>query len=111
MGSRYYDDEVNQDADRGITTDPDNPQSDWHRKDKLPGLLHWGSKPMVRLAWCRLHNGELQQPGRSFEGVRIANGTEPKLHYSGRADDPLSFRIDGGLRLLATRHNPTRDNP
>ncbi len=94
MDSRYYD-KVKQDADWGTTSD--NPESDWHRKEKLPGLLHWRSEPMVHLAWCRLHNGELQQPRRSFEGVRIADGRKPELGYLGRAGDSLSFRVDGGV--------------
>lgn len=100
MDSRYYN-EVVQDADWGKTTNPadsnlDNPESDWHREEKLPGLLHWSSKPMVHLAWCRFHNGEFQQPRRSFEGVRIADNSEPELRFLGRAGDSLTFSVEGG---------------
>jgi hypothetical protein len=63
--TRYYD-QVAQDADVG--TDPEDTNSDWHREEQLPKLLHWPSNPMVHLAWCRVHNGEFQQPRRSFEG-------------------------------------------
>jgi len=97
MDSRYYN-EVVQDADWGKTTNADsnldNPESDWHRKEKLPGLLHWSSKPMVHLAWCRFHNGEFQQPHRSFEGVRIAENSEPELRFLGRAGDSLTFSVE-----------------
>jgi hypothetical protein len=74
--------------------DADDPQTDWHRPDKLPGLLAWESRAMVHLRWCRVHNGEFQPPRRSSEGVRIS-GT-PQLVFSGRNGDSLHFKITGG---------------
>lgn len=58
-----------QNADQGVN--PADPTSDWHDPAELPGLLHWESEPMVLLLWCRVHNGELKQPRRSDEGVRV----------------------------------------
>ncbi|MDZ7363649.1 MAG: insecticidal toxin complex protein [candidate division KSB1 bacterium] len=99
--TRYYD-EQEQVAEWGaIAEDPNggilgDPQTDWHRPDKLPGLLQWNSKPMVHLRWCRVHNGEFQQPRQSYEGVRIAPGTTPQLVFAGRRGDSLRFEITGG---------------
>jgi hypothetical protein len=42
----------------------------WQDLEQLPGLLEWPAAPMVRLAWCRVHNGEFQQPRRSRHGVQ-----------------------------------------
>src|SRR5262249_32005504 len=73
QNSRSFD-PVGQDANLGVQS-PDNAlsdtTSDWHREDKLPGLLSWDSGPMVHLFWCRFHNGEFQQPRRSDEGLPI----------------------------------------
>src|SRR5262249_24627375 len=44
--SRYFESQI-QDADWGATKD--DPTSDWQRPDKLPGLLDWPAKRMVRL--------------------------------------------------------------
>jgi len=96
--SRYYDGKK-QVAEWGTDADADNPQTDWHRTKKLPGLLHWESNPMVHLRWCRMHNGEFQQPRQSYEGVRIKADTEPQLPqlvFSGRGGDSLYFEIAGG---------------
>src|SRR4029434_1036124 len=87
-------DESEQVAEWGALAD--DPQTDWHRPDKLPGLLHWNAKAMVHLRWCRVHNGEFQQPRRSYEGVRIAEGATPQLVYLGRAGDSLNFEVIGG---------------
>lgn len=94
--SRYYN-PLTQEADIGTT--PDDLNSDWHREEELPKLLHWRSDPLVHLAWCRVHNGEFQQPRRSVEGVRIDPGfpTRPELIFLGRVADSLSFRVDGGV--------------
>ena len=93
MDARYYD-EIVQEAEWGATAE--NLLSDWHRPDRLPQLLHWQSAPMMHLAWCRLHNGEFQQPRRSFEGVRIQSGATPDLTFVGRAGDSLTFTVQGG---------------
>jgi len=95
IDTRYYD-SVRQDAEVGSA--PDDTNSDWHRETELPKLLAWRSEPMVHLAWCRVHNGEFQQPRRSFEGVRIDLGSpsRPELIFLGRVADSLNFRVDGG---------------
>lgn len=91
--SRYYD-EQEQVAEWGATAG--DPLTDWHRPDKLPGLLHWQSKPMVHLRWCRVHNGEFQEPRQSYEGVRITEGATPQLVFLGRSGDSLHFEVTGG---------------
>ena len=90
--ARYYD-QVVQQADIGTTADDTN--SDWHREEQLPTLLHWPSNAMVHLAWCRVHNGEFQQPRRSFEGVRVSS-PPADLVFLGRAADSLNFTVTGG---------------
>jgi hypothetical protein len=52
---------------------------------------------MVRLAWCRVHNGEFQQPRRSTEGVAVASGSKPDLTYLGREADSLLFQVTDGV--------------
>jgi Tc toxin complex TcA C-terminal TcB-binding domain len=74
----------------------DDPQTDWHRPDKLPGLLLWNSQAMVHLRWCRVHNGEFQQPRQSYEGVRIVGSAIPQLIFLGRGGDSLHFEVTGG---------------
>ena len=91
--SRYYN-EQEQVAEWGAIAD--DPQTDWHRQERLPGLLHWESTLMVHLRWCRVHNGEFQQPRQSYEGVRITAGATPQLVFSGRSGDSLHFEITGG---------------
>ena len=73
--------------------------ADWHwgNEDELPQLLYWGSEPLVRLAWCRVHNGEFQQPRRSDEGVQVDGKTTPQLELLGRAGDSLTFKVNGGI--------------
>lgn len=75
----------------------DDAQTDWHRPNKLPGLLNWNSQPMVHLRWSRVHNGEFQQPRQSYEGVRIAGGATPQLVFHGRSGDSLQFEVAGGI--------------
>jgi Tc toxin complex TcA C-terminal TcB-binding domain len=102
--TQYYD-EQQQIAEWGAVAD--NPQkkmigdaqTDWHRPDKLPGLLHWKSKRMVHLHWCRVHNGEFQQPRQSYEGVQVAAAEPalaPLLVFTGRIGDSLQFEITNG---------------
>ncbi|MEH7275211.1 neuraminidase-like domain-containing protein [Neobacillus vireti] len=91
--SRFYDETI-QNAEWGAVVN--NPLSDWHRPEKLPGLLNWESKPHVYLRWSRVHNGEFQQPRRSYEGVTIKIGATPELKFSGRFGDSLQFEISGG---------------
>lgn len=64
---------------------------DWEEPATLPGLLLWNAEPMVHLAWCRVHNGEFQQPRRSDEGVPLSDTGVPPLNFLGRARDSLTF--------------------
>ncbi len=92
--SRYYE-EKEQVAEWGAI--PGDPQTDWHRPDKLPGLLHWEYKRIVHLRWCRVHNGEFQVPRQSYEGVRIMDAASPQLVFNGRVLDSLYFEVTGGI--------------
>jgi len=104
MDSRYYH-EVEQDAEWSTTKD--RAESDWHKPEKLPRLLHWNSKPMVHLAWCRVHNGRFLQPGRSHEGVRVREDATPNLAFTGRSGDSLTFEVDAGEALPGYSATPT----
>lgn len=84
---------IAEDTAAGISGDP---LTDWHRDETLPGLLHWESASMVRLRWCRVHNGEFQQPRTSHEGVRVMAGSLPELEFTGRRGDSLNFTVIGG---------------
>jgi hypothetical protein len=66
----------------------------WHDVTQLPGLLEWPPEPMVRLAWCRVHNGEFKQPRRSVWGIpySVAAGV-PDLAFKGRVGDSLYFEV------------------
>ncbi len=93
--------ELEQDADWGISDEEegvDNLLSDWHRPERLPGLLYCNSEPMVHLVWCCIRNGECQQLRRSHEGVRINPDADdkPRLVFVGRRADSLIFEIKQG---------------
>ena len=69
----------------------------WHDSEQLPELLEWASSPIVRLAWCRVHNGEFKQPRRSYAGVQIMpGGGVPDLIFAGRMADSLVFQVSNG---------------
>jgi hypothetical protein len=72
--------------------------SGWHDPDELPKLLAWEPEPQVRLAWCRVHNGEFQQLRRSEEGVAVDPALEPELTFLGRKADSLVFSVSGAIR-------------
>ena len=55
----YYD-PTTQDVDASGTT-----------RRSCPPCSSGRSSPMVRLAWCRVHNGEFKQPRRSYAGVQV----------------------------------------
>ncbi|HMG76427.1 MAG TPA: neuraminidase-like domain-containing protein [Pyrinomonadaceae bacterium] len=69
----------------------------WHELADQPNLLEWKTSPMVRLGWCRVHNGEFQPPRRSHEGVLVNTGVVPDLVFVGRLADSLTFSVTGGL--------------
>jgi hypothetical protein len=73
----------------------------WHDVSQLPALLEWPPEPMVRLAWCRIHNGEFQQPRRSVWGVPVSAGVTPDITFQGRVGDSLYFDVTGSVTLTA----------
>jgi hypothetical protein len=100
VDSEYYDPAIlnpadptlHQDADWGVV--PPDMTSDWHRRNRLPQLLLWPARPMVRLAWCRVHNGEFQTPRYTDDGAHVnPAGGEAQLEFIGREGDSLRFRI------------------
>jgi hypothetical protein len=101
--SRGYDEQA-QVAEWGATAN--DPQTDWHRPNKLPGLLNWNSLPKVLLRWSRIHNGEFQQPRQSYEGVRITPGANPQLVFQGRNGDSLQFKVTGGIAPIGYASTP-----
>jgi len=122
LDSRYFDDPNN--PNPAITQDVTPAQDstwnwdtlDWRDQNgnpdlnAMPALLHWDSKPMVQLAWCRVHNGEFQQPRRSVEGVPVDGTTTPELQLLGRTDDSLTFQVAGSI-LPAGYPPPTPPAP
>ncbi|RSZ60449.1 insecticidal toxin complex protein [Massilia atriviolacea] len=81
-----------QDAAWGSTAN--DATSDWHRADKLPKLLAWPSRKMVRLAWCRVHNGQFQTPRYSDGGAHVSDAPgQARLEFAGRERDTLRFTI------------------
>ncbi|HYT68978.1 MAG TPA: neuraminidase-like domain-containing protein [Vicinamibacterales bacterium] len=87
--------------------DPFTQQSTlWHDRAQQPGLLEWRSSPIVRLGWCRVHNGEFKQPRRSYAGVQVmSGGAMPDLTFLGRVADSLMFQVSNGV--VPTGYNGT----
>jgi hypothetical protein len=78
----------------------------WHDPAQQPTLLEWRSSPVVRLAWCRVHNGEFKQPRRSYAGVQVMpGGATPDLTFLGRVSDSLMFQVTTGV--VPTGYNGT----
>ncbi len=106
VSSEYYDPTVlnpadptlHQDADWGVV--PPDMTSDWHRRGRLPQLLVWPTRPMVKLAWCRVHNGEFQTPRCTDDGAYVnPAGGDAQLEFIGREGDSLRFRITNAAPL------------
>lgn len=114
VNSEYYDPADLNVADRTLYQDADwgaaagDMTSDWHRPAQLPKLLAWPKKPMVKLAWVRVHNGEFQTPCLSDDGahVNLAAG-EPQLEFDGRQGDSLRFRITNADALPVGYTDPS----
>lgn len=79
--------------------DPFQQQSaEWADEDQVPALqAKWRPKQGVRLAWCRVHNGEFGQPRKSDGYVAI--DTPADLVFLGRAGDSLYFQVSGSSDL------------
>ena len=74
--------------------------AEWDDEDQVPSLLaKWQPDPAVRLAWCRVHNGQFGQPRRSEEYVEV--NTPPDLVFLGRAGDSLYLQVTGSAPLPA----------
>ncbi|SDZ49779.1 hypothetical protein SAMN05421684_5787 [Asanoa ishikariensis] len=88
------------DDGNGTMRDPANPEASlpwsWHDPNLLPRLLRWEAEPAVRLAWCRVHDGEFTQLRRSAEELRVS-APDPELVFTGREDDSLRFTVQGGI--------------
>jgi uncharacterized membrane protein YgcG len=68
--------------------------TEWNDPDQVPPLLaKWQPGQAVRLAWCRVHNGEFGQPRRSAEYVPVT--APPDLVFHGRAWDSLYLEVIG----------------
>jgi hypothetical protein len=66
----------------------------WQDETQLPQLLDWQPGPVVRLAWCRVHNGRFLPVRRSTHAIGIDPSQSPDLYFYGRMDDSLVFAID-----------------
>lgn len=66
--------------------------AEWDDDTQVPKLLaSWLPGQAVRLAWCRVHNGEFGQPRRSDKCVPVDG--QPDLLFLGRAWDSLHFEV------------------
>lgn len=93
--SKYFDDsQARQNADIGSASALD-PNTDWESTTdptKVAKLLYWPSKPLVHLAWTRVHMGRLDPPRRSDEGIPYdSTSLTTLLKFTGRQMDSLSF--------------------
>jgi hypothetical protein len=69
--------------------------AEWNEEDQVPLLLaKWQPNPAVRLAWCRVHNGQFGQPRKSDDYVAISDPAD--LVFLGRGGDSLYFQVHGG---------------
>ncbi|MFM0007486.1 hypothetical protein PQR57_41890 [Paraburkholderia dipogonis] len=115
VDSEYYDPTSLNRADKTLYQDADwgaavgDMTSDWHRPTQLPKLLAWATKPMVKIAWVRVHNGEFQTPRYSDHGAHVNPAAgKPQLEFDGRQGDSLRFRVTsaGALPLGYTDPSP-----
>ena len=61
--------------------------AEWDDEDQVPSLLaKWQPSPAVRLAWCRVHNGQFGQP-RAQRGVAVTRPDQER-----RSDLPRPCR-------------------
>jgi hypothetical protein len=73
--------------------------ADWNNEDQVPQLVaKWQPDPAVRLAWCRVHNGQFGQPRKSDVCLQVTqpldtSPTGPDLVFLGRGEDSLFFSV------------------
>jgi hypothetical protein len=60
-------------------------------------LAKWQPNPAVRLAWCRVHNGQFGQPRKSDDYVAISEVAD--LLFLGRGGDSLYFQVTGSATV------------
>ena len=114
INSEYYDPGILNTADPTLYQDaewgvkPPDMTSEWHRRDGLPKLLAWSKQPMVKLAWCRVHNGEFQTPRFTDDGAHVnPGGGEVQLEFIGREGDSLRFSITNAAVLPSGYADPS----
>jgi len=84
--------------------------AEWNDEDRVPSLLaKWQPTPAVRLAWCRVHNGQFGQPRKSDGYVAIA--TPADLIFLGRAGDSLWFQASGSATPLPPGYGADTSSP
>ena len=71
--------------------------SGWQDPTQLPQMLAWSPNRIVRLAWCRIHNGELQQQRMTSQGVAVQSTGVADLTFVGRTADSLTFSVSNAL--------------
>jgi hypothetical protein len=71
----------------------------WQDPTQLPQLLAWPSSPTVRLAWCRVRNGQFGQLRSSTFGVHVDPSSSSDLFFLGRQGDSLTFSVPNGIAL------------
>jgi Tc toxin complex TcA C-terminal TcB-binding domain len=98
------------DAQQNAYYDPNAQESTpWHNPTQLPNLLEWPSKPMVRLAWCRLHNGEFQQRRISDHGIAVTSASGADISFLGRGGDSLYFTVTNASAPAGFRYDLAED--
>jgi len=68
--------------------------AEWDDETQVPALLaKWQPNPAVRLAWCRVHDGQFGQIRKSDDYVAISSPAD--LVFLGRGGDSLYFEVSG----------------
>jgi hypothetical protein len=69
--------------------------AEWDDEDQVPQLLaKWQPEPAVRLAWCRVHNGQFGQPRKSDLVLQVTDAPSASdLVFLGRVADSLYFAV------------------
>jgi hypothetical protein len=69
--------------------------AEWDDVDQVPQLLaKWSPQPAVRLAWCRVHDGQFGQPRKSDFVLQVEDAPSASdLVFLGRVGDSLYFAV------------------